>query len=161
MSKVRLNVLAWLTWIMVAILLAIVAYAAVGSYFTAIGAIGGFADYLPDLGPTIRQLGGIALAFGICVAVVLVSTGVLVGYVQTDRIFRPSALRWVNVLVGAFVVGTALVGLALFFIPGPFPFFALVEGCLALTITIDLVLLVLRTLLRRAVGMHLELDEVV
>lgn len=151
------SVIPWLTWLTLGGLLALVVAAVVGA-FTSIEFL---AEFLPVLAPTKGQLAVVAMAFGVCVAVILVATGVLVGYTRSDRIFRRSALRWVDVLVGAFVAGTALVVVALFFIPGPPQLFLLVEACVPAGIAITLVLLVMRALLRRAVEMHLELDEVV
>lgn len=123
--------------------------------------VGLLAELLPVLAPTQEQLAAVAMAFGVCLALILVATGVLVGYTRSDRIFRRAALRWVDVLVGAFGLGTALVVVALFFIPGPPQLFLLVEACVPVGIAITLVLLVMRALLRRAVAMHVELDEVV
>ena len=123
--------------------------------------VGLLAELLPVLAPTQGQLAAVAMAFGVCLALILVATGVLVGYTRSDRIFRRAALRWVDVLVGAFALGTALVVVALFFIPGPPQLFLLVEACVPVGIAITLVLLVMRALLRRAVAMHVELDEVV
>lgn len=151
------DAIAWLTWLALAGLLTIVVAIAIGAF----NIVGLLAELLPVLAPTKGQLGAVAMAFGICVAVILVATGVLVGYTRSDRIFRLSALRWVDVLVGASIVGTALIVVALFFIPGPPQLFLLVEACVSAGIAITLVLLVMRALLRRAVAMHLELDEVV
>ncbi len=151
------GVVVWLTWLALGGLLALVVASVVGAF----NSVGFLAEFLPVLAPTKGQLGAVAMAFGICVAVILVATGMLVGYATSDRIFRLSALRWVDVLVGAFAVGTALVVVALFFIPGPPQLFLLVEACVLVGITITLVLLVMRALLRRAVAMHVELDGVV
>ncbi|HWU46658.1 MAG TPA: DUF2975 domain-containing protein [Humibacter sp.] len=118
-------------------------------------------QFLPELAPTQSALTAIALSFGLCVEALLVATGVLVGYIRADRIFRPSAFGWVNVLVIAVVVATLLAIVALFFIPGPPQLFILVEACVPVGATVTLVLLVMRSLLGRAVAMHVELDEVV
>ncbi|GEM_PF-1706571 len=149
--------IAWLTWLVLGGLLALVVVSVIGAF----SGVGFLAEFLPVLAPTKSQLAVVVMAFGVCVAVILVATGVLVGYTTSDRIFRPSALRWVDVLVGAFVAGTALVVVALFFIPGPPQLYILVEACVPVGIAITLVLLVMRALLRRVVAMHVELDEVV
>ena len=78
-----------------------------------------------------------------------------------DRIFRASALWLVDALVSAVVAATLLVIVALFFIPGPPQLFELVVAAVPVGATIALVLLVMRSLLRSAVAMHVELDEVV
>ena len=85
----------------------------------------------------------------------------LVGYIRADRIFSPSALRLVDGLVAAVAAGTLLAIVALFFIPGPPQLFLLVEASVLVGATILLVLMVMRSLLRRAVSMHVELGEVV
>ncbi|GGC79437.1 hypothetical protein GCM10011512_02610 [Tersicoccus solisilvae] len=118
-------------------------------------------SFLPELAPVQDQLVAAALAFGVCIEALLAITGVLVGYIRTDRIFRPSALRLVDALVVAVVAATVVVIVALFFIPGPPQLFLLVEAGIPVAATMTLVLLVLRSLLSRAVAMHGELDEVV
>ena len=156
-SARRLGIIAWLTWIALGALMVLVAIV-VSSAFATIEAL---AEFFPALAPTRHQLAIVVIGIGTCGAVVLATTGVLVGYVSADRFFRPSALRWVNVLIGAVAAGTVLVVVGLFFIPGPPQLFLLVEACVPTGITITLVLLVMRALLRRAGAMHLELDEVV
>ena len=117
--------------------------------------------FLPDFNFAQGPLIALELAFGLCIEVLLLVTGVLIGYIVTDRIFRPSALRWVNVLVGAAVIATGLVFATLAFIPGPPQLYLFMFGASAVGATIVLVLLVLRSLLRRAMSISVELDEVV
>jgi hypothetical protein len=101
------------------------------------------------------------IAFGLCVEVVLIVTAVLVGFIRDERIFRPAALKLVDVLVVAILVASVIVGLVLLSVPGPPALaLALLGGILA-GATFTFVLLVLRSLLRRAVFMRVELDEVV
>jgi hypothetical protein len=104
---------------------------------------------------------GAAIAFGLCVELVLIVTAVLVGYIRNERIFRPVALRLVDVIIAAILVATFIVGLVLAIIPGPPALaLALLGGILA-GATFTLVLLVLRSLLSHAVSMRAELEEVV
>ena len=117
--------------------------------------------FLPDFAFGRGPLIALELAFGLCLEVLLAVTGVLVGYIAVDRIFRPSALRWVNVLVSTAAVATVLVFATLIFIPGPPQLFLFMVGAAAVGATIVLVLLVLRSLLHRAVSINVELDEVV
>lgn len=152
-----LGALAWLTWLALSALLMLVTVAVIGAF----AIVELLAQFLPVLAPTQYRLTAVSMGFGICVAVALVSTGVLVGYVRADRIFRSSASRWVDVLVAAAAVGSALNVLALFFIPGPPQLFLLVEAGVPAGVAITLVLLVMRALLRRAASMHVELDAVV
>ena len=106
-----------------------------------------------------------ALAFGVCVQVGVVATAVLVARVRSGRILEPSALRWVDALVGAVTVaGLLTVVLAIVFrladaLP-PGIMLLLVLGGVGLLV-LDLLLLVLRSLLRRAIILRAELDEVV
>jgi Protein of unknown function (DUF2975) len=102
-----------------------------------------------------------AVAFGVCIEVVLVVVAILVGYIRNGCILGPSAPRLVNVLIFVIAVATALVLSVLLAIPGP-PFlaFVLLTGVLV-GATFVLVLVVLRSLLLRAVSLRVELDEVV
>ncbi len=102
-----------------------------------------------------------AIAFGLCVEIVLIVTLVLVDYARDERIFHPRALRLVDILVVALLAATAITGMVLVAIPGPPALaLALLGGILA-GATFTLVLLVLRSLLRHAVSMRAELEEVV
>ena len=109
------------------------------------------------------QIPLLALALGTCVCAgtVLVATAVLVGYIRMDRIFDRAAARMVDLLVVTVVVATVLTATMLIFIPGPPALALLIIGSVLVGITLILVLSVLRSLLRRAVLMRVELDEVV
>ena len=105
----------------------------------------------------------LVLALAICASaeIVLFATGMLVGYIWRDRIFDRAAARMVDLLVGAVIGGTVLTACMLPVIPGPPPLALLIIGSVLAGITLVLVLGVLRSLLRRAVLMRVELDEVV
>lgn len=149
--------MTWLTWAALGVLAVLIAAGVLSAAWSA----DELTSFLPELAPVQDQLVTVALAFGACIEALLVITGVLVGYIRADRIFRPSALRLVDALVFAVVAATVVVIVALFFIPGPPQLFLLVEAGVAVGATMTLVLLVMRSLLRRAVAMHVELDEVV
>lgn len=151
------NIITWLVWIALGAL----AFVVVVAEFGVAASVESLAEFLPVLTPVQTPLVAVAAAFGLCVLTVLVVTGVLVGYTRADRIFHPSALRLVDVLVGAVIAATAVTAVALFFIPGPPQLFLLVGASVPAGVTITLVLLVMRALLRRAVAMRIELDEVV
>ena len=103
----------------------------------------------------------LSLACGFCVEVILASTAVLVGFIRQDHIFDLDAARVVNLLIVSVVVATALAGTTLAFIPGP-PLLALaVVASVLVGVTLVLVLVVLKSLLQRAVVMRTKLDEVV
>ena len=103
----------------------------------------------------------LALAICGCAEVALVATALLVAYIHQDRIFDRVAARAVNLLVVTVIVATALTAALLLFIPGPPPLALLIFGGVLVGIALVLVLGVLRSLLRRAVLMQVELDEVV
>ncbi|GAA1122310.1 DUF2975 domain-containing protein [Arthrobacter flavus] len=99
--------------------------------------------------------------FGVCVQVILVITGILVGYIQDGRIFGSSSLRLVDIMAGTLAVATVIVVSTLFLIPGPPALGLLLLGSALVGATFTLLLLVLRSLLHRAAFMRVELDEVV
>lgn len=102
-----------------------------------------------------------AILFGVCVEIILVVTAILVGYIRNGRIFSPSSLRLVSILTAGLSIGTIIIMLTLFFIPGPPALGLLLVGTALVGISLTLVVLVLRSLLYRAVFMRAELDEVV
>lgn len=126
---------------------------------------GYYADRIPDY--TRWQLPILipVLAFGVCLQVGVVATAVLVARVRSGRILEPSAVRWVDVLVGTVTVaGLLTVVLAVVArladaLP-PGVMLLLVLGGVGLLV-LDLLLLVLRSLLRQAILLRAELDEVV
>jgi hypothetical protein len=106
-----------------------------------------------------------ALAFGVCVQVGVVATTVLVTRVRSGRILEPSAVRWVDVLVGAVTVAgllsiVLLIVMRLADAVPPGVMLVLLLGGVGLLV-LDLLLLVLRSLLHRAIILRSELDEVV
>jgi hypothetical protein len=151
------TIIATFAWVALGIVMLIVAVVEIGVSQYADGLI----QLLPDFASVKGPLVALAFGFGICVEVLLTTTAVLVGYIRSDRIFRPSALRWVDVLVLVAGTATVLVLATLFFIPGPPQLFLLVAASVPVGATVVLVLLVMRTMLRRAVAMHVELEEVV
>jgi hypothetical protein len=101
------------------------------------------------------------LAIGACAEVAIVVTAILAGRTRGDEIFEAPALRLVDALVVAPAAATVITASLLPAVPGPpllgYALLVCVLGGSALV----LILLVLRALLRRAVSMHTELDEVV
>ncbi len=101
-----------------------------------------------------------------CAQVVLVSTWRLTLLVGSDAIFDASSLRWVNLMVRASAVATALtaaVAIQVGFVKsaGPVTVFLGLYGCALGAAAFWMILLVLRGLLRAAVANKAELDEVV
>lgn len=109
-----------------------------------------------------------ALAIGTvaCAQVILVAAWKLAGMIQRGRIFDEAALKWVNLMVNAAVVATALVAIVAIdavFIESLGPVtvpLALMGGTVGAG-AVALVLMVLRDVLRTAAQHKVELDEVV
>ena len=96
--------------------------------------------------------------------VAIVCTWMLLGMVQQDRIFTSDALRWVNVMIGALGVGWLIwAGLSTAIVldaddPGMPLMLAIMLLAGAVFI---LILVVMRALLRKATGMHADLEGVI
>ncbi|WP_165067234.1 DUF2975 domain-containing protein [Marisediminicola senii] len=118
------------------------------------------ADY-PEFSDLQAPLVSAAILFGICIQVVLVITGALVGYIRDSRIFGSSSLKLVDVMAATLAIATAIVVGTLFLIPGPPALGLLVIGGALVGVTLTLVLLTLRSLLRKSASMRTELDGVV
>jgi hypothetical protein len=115
----------------------------------------------PEFADLESPLVAAAIAFGVCVEAVLVITALLVGSIRRGRIFDRAALRLVDALVFTLIVATALVAVVLPLLPGPPALIFTVLGGVLTGTAFVLVVLVLRSLLRQAAFMRLELDEVV
>ncbi|GAA1118704.1 DUF2975 domain-containing protein [Arthrobacter flavus] len=102
-----------------------------------------------------------AIAFGVCVQVILAITWILVGQISNGRIFGSSSLRLVNVMACTLAVATVIIVSTMFFVPGPPALGLLLLASALVGATFTLVLLVLRSLLCKAAFMRVELDEVV
>ncbi|GAA3868150.1 hypothetical protein GCM10022381_09440 [Leifsonia kafniensis] len=100
-------------------------------------------------------------AFVACVEAMLGTTAMLVGCIRNNSIFGATALRLVDVLAGLLTVATVILAAVIPALPGP-PLLVLVFLASVLVgATFVLVFLVLRSLLRSAVSMRVELDEVI
>lgn len=119
------------------------------------------AERYPEFAHLHAPLVLLVIAFGACVEVVLIAAGVLVGYTRDDRIFGRTALRVVDIMIYAFLIATVFVVAALFAIPGPPALALLLLGGALVGAVFVLIVLVLRSLLRTAMFMRVELDEVV
>lgn len=121
----------------------------------------GLATQYPEFADLEAPLVGAAILFGICVEVVFIITGVLVGYVRNDRIFGKTALRLIDLLIAVIAFATIIIAFTLFLIPGPPALGLLILGGAVFGSAFTLILLVLRHLLLGAVSMRVELEEVV
>ncbi|MFJ9328688.1 DUF2975 domain-containing protein [Streptomyces sp. NPDC101230] len=107
-----------------------------------------------------------------CVQVALGAVWMLLSMVERDAIFTPSAFRWVHTVIGAAVVATvialgAAVHLAFNAIPSPDDGMN-VEGallaalaCGAVGAAFSMLMVIMRTLLGKAMDMRSELAEVI
>jgi hypothetical protein len=96
--------------------------------------------------------------------VVLVATWKLLGLVERDEIFTVDALRWVDLVVRATAAGGAVfaVGFVLVGIAATDPGLPLLLFLVLLGITVvELVVLVLRSLLRQATTLRSDLEQVI
>lgn len=135
--------------------------AVVAGQITVVRAGQSMAEAYPEFADLQAPLVSAALAFGVCVEVTLVITGVLVGYLGDERIFGSSSLRLVDALGCTLAVATAIVVSTLFLIPGPPALGLLVLGGALVGATFTLVVLVFRSLLRKAAFTRAGLGEVV
>ena len=115
----------------------------------------------PEFANLRTPLLALALAICVCVETMLVATAILVGYIRQDRIFNRAAARMVDLLVIAVMVATVLTASLLPLIPGPPALAIMIISSVLMGITLFLILMVLRSLLRRTVLMRAELDKVV
>ncbi|WP_434995157.1 DUF2975 domain-containing protein [Arthrobacter sp. Ld5] len=118
------------------------------------------ADY-PEFSDLQAPLVSAAILFGICVQVVLVITGILVGRIRDGRIFAAAALRLVDLMAVTLAIATLIVVGTLFFVPGPPALGLLVIGGALIGTALTMVLLTLRSLLRKTASMRTELDGVI
>lgn len=129
-----------------------------------IGVVGtgrSMASAYPEFAHLEAPLVGTALLFGICIEVVLVITAILVGYIRDERIFGSTSRKLIDVMAATLAAATAILMGTLFLIPGPPALGLLVIGGALVGATLTMVLLVLRSLLRKTAFMRAELDGVV
>jgi hypothetical protein len=141
--------------------LALLFIAVITGQILAVIAAQSLAQTYPEFSDLQAPLAGAAVLFGICIQVVLIITGLLVGHIRDSRIFDPASLKLVDVMAGALTIATAIVVGTLFLIPGPPVLGLLLIGGALLGVTLTLVLLTLRSLLRKTASMRTELDAVV
>lgn len=122
---------------------------------------GTLADDHPEFAHLLPALLAAAIAFSLCLEVVLLITALLIGAIHRGSIFDRAALRLVDALIVVLVVATVVVVAVLPVLPGPPALGLAVLGAAITGATFVLVVIVLRSLLRQAAAMRLELDEVV
>lgn len=157
----------WLPFVVAAYIGLAVLFVGIGVVQYGLVALSGYYSEIlePEEARWLQPLLLTSLAFGLGIQAAVVATIVLVARVRSGRILEPSAVRWVDGLIVAItaagvlsVVLVVLLRLADAVPPGVM--LVLVLGGAALGV-IDLLLLVLRSLLRGAITLRAELDEVV
>ena len=145
--QLTLTVVVWMALAFLVVVTGLCTIGVVNSYDTFARVMASVAD--ADYERVKTQLTVLAVIFGLCCQGALVQIGVLVGYILFDRLFRPSALVVVDALVVTLAVATAAVLIVTLVAPGPLPIVAGLFASTILGVTVALVLLVLRSLLRR------------
>ncbi|GGS60030.1 hypothetical protein GCM10010270_33460 [Streptomyces violaceus] len=129
-------------------------------------------DRFPPYAPFATPYATVAIVGVGCVQVALVAVWMLLTMVQRDAIFTPRAFRWVDVIIGASVVATVLAlgvagHLALAEIPslddGMDVESALVAATAGVAVgaAFAMLMVVMRSLLRKATSLQSEMAEVV
>ncbi|MFD5912358.1 DUF2975 domain-containing protein [Streptomyces massasporeus] len=130
------------------------------------------ADRFPPYEPFATPYAAVAIAGVVCVQVALIAVWMLLTMVQRDAIFTPRAFRWVDVVIGASAVATALAlgtagHLAVAEIPSPGDgmdvesALAAATAAVAVGTAFAMLMVVMRSLLRKATSLQSEMAAVV
>jgi hypothetical protein len=106
-------------------------------------------------------LAGAALGVLACIEVVLGLIALLIRAIHNGQIFEEFSLKLVDALIGACIVATVICAIGWVLIPGPPPLGLVVIGVVFAGISLVFVLIVLRSLLRQASSMRIDLDRVI
>lgn len=108
---------------------------------------------------------GLAIAGLVCVQVGIVCTVRLLGFTRRGEVFSPTALRWVDGIIGALLAASAVCLTTLayqaFTVGGPPLWTLLLLFGVATGISMALLMSVMRTLLVQATSLRLEMDAVI
>lgn len=128
-------------------------------------------DRFPPYEPFAAPYAAVAIAGVGCVQVALVAVWMLLTMVQRDAIFTPRAFRWVDVVIGAAVATALALGaaghLAVARIPSPGDgmdvesALAAATAAVAVGAAFAMLMVVMRSLLRKATSLQSEMAEVV
>ena len=123
------------------------------------------ATQLPEYADLRSPLLALSIAFVLLALIVLAMVSLLIHRIRTGAILTPSSTLWVDVIVGALACAVLLLITAFVTIGNaqagsPFLALTLTAVCLTL-ILLACVTLALRSLLRHAISLRTELDEVV
>ncbi|MEU5849829.1 DUF2975 domain-containing protein [Saccharopolyspora shandongensis] len=129
-------------------------------------------DRFPPYAPFAAPYMAVAITGVACVQAVLVAVWMLLSMVRRDAIFTPRAFRWVDIIIGASVVATLLaIGTAghLFVASIPSPddgmdvvsALAAAVACVGVGTLFAMLVVVMRSLLRKATDLQAEIAEVI
>ncbi|MFJ8790058.1 DUF2975 domain-containing protein [Streptomyces sp. NPDC102462] len=135
---------------------------------TAADEVDRFPPYAPFAAPYVT----VAIAGVACVQVALVAVWRLLAMVRRGAIFTPLAFRWVDTVIGASLVATLLAAgvtghLALASIPSPDDGMELIgalgaaTACVGVGTAFAMLVVIMRSLLRKATDLQTEIAEVI
>lgn len=142
----------------------------VGQFLSVPGTLAHLADRNPGLGAVPGILFAAAIVVLLVVQLVIVCIWRLLGLVHDDRIFTPGALRWVDVMVWALVIGWAAFAAASAVVVGVIFFTPelrdpgmpmLLFGVVCVGAAVVLTVVVMRALLAQATALDTELKAVI
>jgi hypothetical protein len=147
------------------LLVAMIALLLVAQVFALPATASSWAQQFPDLA-WLRVPGlFVAIAFIVCVQVVLACLWRMLGFIRSDGPFSSRSLRYITVVVVFIVIADLLIGVALVLLAAAHAAnpSVLLLGCFGMVVGAGLALLVvvLRELLRRALELQHDLSEVV
>ncbi|MEV6231065.1 DUF2975 domain-containing protein [Saccharopolyspora shandongensis] len=129
-------------------------------------------DSFPPYAPFAAPYVAVTIIGVACVQTVLVAVWMLLSMVRRDAIFTPRAFRWVDIIIGASVVATLLaIGtaghLSVASIPSPgdgmdvVSALAAAVACVGVGTLFAMLVVVMRSLLRKATDLQAEIAEVI
>ena len=146
-------------------LLGVLSLVGLGAIALLPGVSASVADSLPEYANLRGPLLALAIAFTFLGLVALAMVALLVQRIYGESVLEDRSVLWVNVLVGSLGLAAALIVVGFAVISNGqagSPFLALIQvmACLGL-VALACITLVLRSLLKSAIAMRTELDEVV
>ena len=147
------------------VLLGVLSLVGLGAIVLLPGVSASVADSLPEYADLRGPLLALAIAFTFLGLVALAMVALLVQRIYRETVLEQRSVMWVDVLVGTLVCAAALIVVGFVVISNGqagSPFLALIQvmACLGL-VALACITLVLRSLLKSAIAMRTELDEVV
>lgn len=148
---------AVLAWLALGALAAITFLGAV----TVLDSAPALAHEYPEYAKLEIPLSGAALGLLVCIEVALALIASLVAAIHSGRIFEEISMKLVDALIATFIAATAVCVAGWLLIPGPPPLGLAIIGAIVAGISCVFILIVLRSLLRQAATMRLDLDAVI